>query len=1140
VSGLQTSLPFSTPARREREAAPEPQRRNLVIEAGAGTGKTTAIVAEVLTLLLGDESLSPERIVLVTFTEKAAGEIADRIHAALADLASRFDQPDVAWPADSPNPPFRVPPGKRDSYRTACHAQLARIDSLRSQTIHSFCQTLLRQHPIEAGLDPQFKIVEGFERALLHDRMYDAWLDHETRIDPKPEHLADWELLLAAFGHLRQIGEAIFDLLDRRDLLGEDLALLGTVEEAEESMLDAVTAIRSWQPSGAELQPELRRIVDYVRATRLPTRGSLDGWIDYFAPIADDICGANLPKKEPILKEALNLLRVGDKGDSIHDRLTSHRIAVALYRMASRFVAFLDEEKRKLGVVDFDDLLLRSRDLLDDELVLERVRNQYDYIFVDEFQDTDRVQADIIDRLSRGRDGRAVPGKITIVGDPKQSIYGFRRADPETYYQTRERLISEGGDIRQLSDQYRSDEPLVAAINTMFGQLFPPRPDHDVNVFRPTYHPLRAGRRTAGNDEPRLTFLVSSSQDKDEQVRAEAESIAAWIASQRDHDPAHDLRRFAILLRRLTHVDDYLDALGRFGIDHVLPPTRQFLERRTAVDLLAVLRAIAYPFDRGAEIAAARSPYFALTDDEIAAGVLEAKDSSSVPRFLGSSGENAGDLNKSGGFGSEPQVSHPEIVRSHPPDRLAQNDGTEEPRNRGTEEPSAYATFLAAMRAYRDAARHLTVSELVTRIVDDCRIEELYQATADTERSIRHLEHLRSIAFAYDRRTGGSLAQFVDEIASRRVDPDEAEPPLSDDTQNAVRVMTIHAAKGLEFETVIIPDLGFDKSNEGMDLYRIEQPRSLVMRGRAKSLSNYFRLANGDKLKAIQSQREEAEMHRLFYVAVTRAKGDVVFCANPDAFRKKGFWKCMGELFGLDKALLAARCPSGPERRVDTLHVGNTAVPVAFARMDEGDEKTRRRRRLSAGVDEEAIRASTITPAPVPGPAPLIEELDFATAAERGAGNRNKAAGILLHRILELWDGAPASLEKLVASVAREQGADERDRRRVQQRLLSLSRSETLARVRACQTAGRELTVWYEQDGARVEGRVDRLLREEGRLIVLDYKSGKAGEQRLVRDTEQVRSYCRAIARMTGQECRGALWYIDLVGDQWVDVPPSS
>ncbi|HEY3054529.1 MAG TPA: UvrD-helicase domain-containing protein, partial [Thermoanaerobaculia bacterium] len=153
MTTLQQSFRFTRPG------AVPPRRRNVVIEAGAGTGKTTAIVAEVLELLLSNADLAPERIVLMTFTEKAAGEIADRIHQALAEIEPQFDSDRVVWPASSSKPLFEIPAARREQYRETCRKQLERIDGLRSQTIHSFCQSLLRMFPIEANLDPQFRIV---------------------------------------------------------------------------------------------------------------------------------------------------------------------------------------------------------------------------------------------------------------------------------------------------------------------------------------------------------------------------------------------------------------------------------------------------------------------------------------------------------------------------------------------------------------------------------------------------------------------------------------------------------------------------------------------------------------------------------------------------------------------------------------------------------------------------------------------------------------------------------------------------------------------------------------------------------------------------------------------------------------------
>jgi ATP-dependent helicase/nuclease subunit A len=981
-----------------------PVRRNVVIEAGAGTGKTTAIVAEVLKLLLENEELAPERIVLVTFTEKAAGEIAERIHQALSDV----DAGCAAWPAGSPRPLVEV----SDAARRACETQLARIDNLRSQTIHSFCQMLLRQFPIEAGLDPQFRIVEGFERSMLYGDVYDAWVDAETRLHPDPAHVAQWELLLGHAGYLFQIRAAVLALLDRRDLLQDETLDAGDVAEFEDALQEAVDEIRANGDDDS-------RITRYVRENAQRPRG-LDAWIDYLGPIANDIRTEKLGKKNS--RDAMKMLRWGDIGDSAYDRLVSHRAAVALLALARRFIAFLDDEKRKLGVVDFDDLLLRTAALLENDDVLARVRRQFDYVFVDEFQDTDRVQARILERLGHGT--------TIVVGDPKQSIYGFRRADPETYGAFTRRLVDGGAEYRVIRDQYRSHPALLNAFNSMFAALFA-NAAPDPNVFRPEYHPLVAAK----SGEPRdahITFLHGG-----ENSLAEAEQIAEWIAAR-----GGELRRYAILLRRTAKLDDYLDALQRYGIAYVLPPTRLFLDRPAAVDLVAVLRAIAYAFDRGAEISAARSPYFALTDDEIVAG------------------------------------------------------------------GAAMDAVRASLAALREASRHLTVAQLIEHVLATTNIEAVYAASADGDRALRHLEHLRAIAFTYDRRIGGSVRQFVDEIAQRRRDPEEMEPSLLDDSSDAVRVMTVHAAKGLEFDTVILPDLSF--AVRPQEIYTAGG--SLVMRGQFETLSAW-RDAGGRTLRDVGRAREEAELHRLFYVAVTRARSEVVFVCNDG---KSGFAKCLHDLFGpIDF----------PEegRELRTLR----EIPVAVERASRaGVPAGRRRRRLADASLEAQLAASVPVDIVVPMPPPIVDTHTPAEIAITRNRSRNRALGIAVHRILERWDGI-APLDPLIAAIAREQDIDERALRA---RVVTLKTSPTFQRIAAAETLGREVPIRFLQNGEPVERRIDRWIREPGADVVVDYKSGEPQE----RDVEQVRAYCEALSKITGRKTKGLLWYID--GDRAIEL----
>jgi ATP-dependent helicase/nuclease subunit A len=1005
-------------------------RRNLVIEAGAGTGKTTAIVAEVLKLMLENEELAPERIVLVTFTEKAAGEIADRIHDALSELDAHFDDERVVWPIGSPNPLLVMPDDQRSAWRRTCAKQLARIDSLRSQTIHSFCQSLLRQFPIEAGLDPQFKIIEGFERSLLHGQLYDAWVDDETRLHPAKHVVDEWAFLLRHTGYLFMIRDAIFELVDRRDLLAETGYDTGDMRDLEERLIAALHDVRD----GA--------IGRWVEA-HPPRRGTLDEWIDYLEPIAGEVRSRDLPRgrANESTAAALKVLRGTEKkGDSVYDMLVSHRASLALLALARRFVAFLDVEKRKLGVLDFDDLLLRTLAMLDDDAVLERIRRQIDYLFVDEFQDTDRTQARIIDRLARDRDGNFVAGKTIVVGDPKQSIYGFRRADPETYDQMTRQLIEGGAEHRVIADQYRSDPPLLDDINELFTILFP-EVERDVNVFRPRYHRLHAGRSGNARElDARITFLHAEHDEKSDRHFAEAEAIAEWIRSRGD-----DLRRFAILFRRLTKIDDYLDTFDRYGIDYVLPPTRLFLDRRAPVDLIAVLRAIAYPFDRGAEISAARTPYFALTDEEIVAG------------------------------------------------SLAESD--------------AWRAYLETINAYRALSHHLTISQLIDRIIATTNIESVYDAAADGPRSKRHLEHVRAIAFEYDRKIGGSVRQFVDEIARRRADPDEVEPSLLDDSRNAVRILTVHGAKGLEFDTVILPDLVFPL--KGPEIFLTEEPKALVMRGQHETL-------NARLLGDIGSNRENAEMRRLFYVAVTRAKCDVAFVCNTSSFAKMGFFACLAEAFGFTKDSFATLWSD--DRTIRTIN----GMTVAFERMSLQGAGARKRRRLVDPLLEAELMSAEILPLSIATPPPI-------EAAEIPL-RRDRTTGILLHRVLELADADPL---KLVDAAAAELGASSEAIARVKQRLRAITASPTFRRIAKAETIGRELPLLIDENGTLADRRIDRLVREKGRELVIDYKTGAPSDEHQL----QVRRYCDAIARMTGRPCAGLIWYIDEERDHAVELP---
>ena len=1066
---VQIRLPFDRPLEQAVPQLPRRERRSLVIEAGAGTGKTTSIVRELLEILTVHEELSAERVVLVTFTEKAAGEISGRIREAIVSLHRTLDRPEPSWPEE--NPIFTIPAGEREARRAAVERHFRQVERFQSQTIHSFCQRILRMFPLEAGVSPHFSIIQGFERASLYDEIYDRWLQTETA--EGTDNFGEWETVLEHFRYLNQVRMKLFAMIGKRDLIVDERYSLGSIEEAEPMIQQILAGIANADATevAAISHGQTLQVINYIRTHEPPSHATIEGWLEYFSPIAEALPGIHLGRAKSF-KIYMEFLKGRGSDPTIVDRLRNHRAAVAMRKLAVRFVAALEEEKQRLGVLDFDDLLFRTATLLENDKVLNELRDAFDYIFVDEFQDTDRVQAEIVDKLARGPSGSLAPGRVTIVGDPKQSIYSFRRADPETYERTVTRLLDDGADRRVLSDQYRSDPPLVDELNKLFGELFS-RPSSP-SVARPSYEPLVARKQSPIRQlDTRITFLRSLEPSGGKLEERQAVAIAEWILERR-REGSH-FSRFAILLRKLTNVEFFLETLDRHGVPYVLPPTRAFLEKPAAVDLLAVLRAIAFPFDQGAMIAAARSPWFALDDREIAERLL---------------------------------VRGPADV------------------------DSPWERFRREVERYALLARELDVESLITLLTEETGIEPYYAALRNGRRSLLHLDAMRDIAAEFDLRTGGSVAHFVEEMERRREETGDPEPVWLE-AEDAVTVMTVHAAKGLEFETVILPDLGSRPRGDDLRILAVDEPPSLLFSGKLENLAAESRHIGGIVLGDIGKARADAEVDRLFYVAVTRAKSDVVFVTD-SRDGTSAFWQSLCRVIGRDARALVSLFPESG-RKLEELGVGFVPMLCAFETIVPQDE--------AEMLHEPFVNPAICRLIELP---PLAEDVERVTAqgldpgeiARRRASGSNRAAGILLHRFLELWNGEPSGVEALLAALARGQGADASATKIVRRRIERISASPVFARIRAAETVGVEFPIHSIGDGGRlVERRIDRLLHDQSGYIVLDYKSGRPRSDRLEEDRQQVIRYCEAVSAIAGEACSGYLWYIDADRDELVEVP---
>jgi ATP-dependent helicase/nuclease subunit A len=349
------------------------------------------------------------------------------------------------------------------------------------------------------------------------------------------------------------------------------------------------------------------------------------------------------------------------------------------------------------------------------------------------------------------------------------------------------------------------------------------------------------------------------------------------------------------------------------------------------------------------------------------------------------------------------------------------------------------------------------------------------------------------------------------------------EPSLADDTDDAIRILTVHTAKGLEFDTVILPDLEFPSPPP--NIFLVDEPRSLVLTGQVETLSASDTRSGTKSLKDIGKDREEAETRRLFYVAVTRAKEEVVFVAG--APYKNGFYRYVDELF--NPASVA--WPDVPSRIVKMLTIGSETIPVAFERVTGEGAGVRTRRRLADAALEAELASMPIVEPEFPAPATLPEMLPRSDVLTRRASAQKRGAGILLHRVLEIWDGR-APIEPMLKSLAAEQGADIATAALVRKRLGLVAKSPTFQRITTAELLGREVPLLT----ANGERRIDRLVREGDTDLVVDYKSGQASEERIERDRVQVANYCAAMNAITGRACKGLIWYIDVDVDRAIDV----
>jgi ATP-dependent helicase/nuclease subunit A len=1155
-----------------RQAISDALDETLVVEAAAGTGKTTELVKRVLRVLATGRA-TMRQIVAVTFTEKAAGELKLRLREALEQ--ERASAQDLV-------------------VRGRLEDALATLEDAHVNTIHGFCAELLRERPVEACVDPLFTVLTEPLADRLYSRAFRAWLQDALTEPPEGVRRA-LRRTSGPFGRdndgpidrLRGAGRTLAEWRDfpqpwKRPLFDRAAEIDRHVRELHR-LADLTAAASSARDNLYVDTDAVRRLSDQIRLEQSFGQRDLDGWEARLVDLTRDR-GFSRTRKGSGYKFGKDVSR-GDvlaARDQLFADLQQFRkeadadLAACLQQELAGATARYQALKAAAGALDFADLLVRARDLIrSNETVRSHLQQKFTRIFVDEFQDTDPVQAEILLLLADH-----APGKLFIVGDPKQAIYRFRGTDVGTYWSVSRELERRGGRILQLTTSYRS----VPAIQRFVNAAFTDEMIADDAALQSGYVPL-APFRDGDDSQPAIIalpvprpypargFLKPSAKAIDQSLPDAVGAFVAWLTdgrngwqvTERTADGERRVpiqpRHVALLFRRFVSFGDdvtrgYVDALEARGVPHLLVGGKAFHGREEVETIRAALAAIEWPDDELSVFATLKGSLFTIDDEHL----LEFRH-----RF--------------GTF-------HPFRI----PRELGGNSGQELAL---TAEPTTHLSPIShALRLLQEMHRrrnYRPVADTIHRLIAETRAHVGFILRPAGEQALANVLHVAELARQYEASGGISFRGFIDELRSAAAS-EAAEAPILEEGSDGVRLMTVHKAKGLEFPVVILVDLTCRISRSDASRY-LDPSRRLC----AIKIGGWAPYELHEH-EPIEVARDQAEGVRLAYVAATRARDLLVVPALGDEAWEGGWFSPLNRALyppvaARRAAVRGPKCPafkskdSVLQRPNDetagtaTVAPGAHAFPAAggysvvwwdpsalslgakasfgvrredlivkdvprnvvadgrgrydqwrLARIDARDAGARpsvvveTAREWSCAEPSESViaaeagvvRAENVTVVDLLPPA----ERRSIWADERRPGGA--VFGVLVHAVLARapFSASTDVLTELAEAEARVLGLRDEDARAaasVAGRVLSadlLTRAAAAANRGACR---RETSVTCTlDDGRLVEGIVDLAFEEQGAWTIVDYKTDRELAAEEDRYRRQVAFYASAIARATG------------------------
>ena len=893
--------------------------RHISVTAGAGSGKTAVLVHRYLRILLEEQSLQPNQVVAITFTEKAAAELKQRV---VNEVNARLQ-----------TEPHNI---RLEEIKTG-------MLSAQISTIHAFCARILREYPVEAGVDASFNVLQGIGQRLILRETVDSTLREIAERPDEDETRERLVELLRIFGKNR-LEQHLHELVNQREVVARLVSNLYCRTDSEilqdwdefvqlqlaQSLknqfpiedwlrcLNSVLAIAKGKNAAkvqelmADIQPdlELQNVISIFTdiAPLILTKAGKISKRDFLGPRVET---NTIEKEIDFLVHAANHI-LSFPAFTDDDRLLIRvtRLLIHIYDEVQRTY---DDRKRQVGQLDFDDLQIKARDLLKQESIRKQLSQRYPYIMVDEYQDTDYLQYEILKPLIS--DFKS--GNLFIVGDQNQSIYRFRGADVRVFDQTRQDIteyqsalteaftwegqILEASELEKrgtlrLPENFRLLRNLVGFVNLVFESLMQGR-----NEFEVEYEPLIQGRTI---DQPgEVELLISSKEEvnsKSESPVDENDLIVARIRhlvgtgetvwkDEGDGETSRPIRYgdIAILIRSRTRLPEIESALLEAEIPYKITGGIGFYQRQEIYDISNYLQFLNDSKNDVALAGILRAPFFGVSDAEL---YEIAQQSSSEP------------------FWQKVQDYVPQADQS-------------------PTSPIGYAVQI--LRNHLEICYRIPPGELIRKIVNDTGMVGVLPVGQSGEQRWANYEKLLGIAREFERSGFTDLHDFLERL-DLLIEEEEREGQATTQlTADAVEIMTIHAAKGLEFPVVILPNL--DRRATRYDQEPFIDDRLGIGFKPANPDKNYEQSEPGAThlMRERVTNKRLAEEQRLFYVSTTRARDRLILSGTLTGKGEARGW--FGWLFN---ALEISGLPSEGEflYRRTTIKVlsEEAATPISF------------------------------------------------------------------------------------------------------------------------------------------------------------------------------------------------------------------